>query len=483
MPPTHLCRLAAICLATIFAAVPLHAATVTLDWDPSASPDVMGYVVGWRPANATAEQTVDVGNVSAWTSGSLPAGQTFVFSVRAYDSARVMSDPVEITGLVLGGVLLRASSRPQIGATTTWTAAATGFESAVEYQFRRFSPAAGWVVARDWSPFPSFSWTPSASETGRYLLDVSARRSGSRAPFEAQTSTGYFTVGDGSAVAAVASHLDYDGDGRADPAVFRPETGTWYALLSGSSHTTFLSRPWGVSTDVPVPGDYDGDGLTDLAVYRPTNGRWFILNSAAGTGPFFTRDWGVNTDIPVPGDYDGDRRIDIAVFRPAEGKWYLLLSTSAFTQAQTHGWGIATDVPVPGDYDGDGLTDLAVFRPSAGTWYVLESGSGFSTAKSYRWGASTDRPVPADYDGDGRTDVAIFRPSTGTWWILPSQTGFSRPVIRQWGIGSDLLTPDDYDGDGRADSAVFRPGSGTWFVLDGFVRPWGLAADAPPLAK
>jgi hypothetical protein len=34
--------------------------------------------------------------------------------------------------------------------------------------------------------------------------------------------------------------------------------------------------------DVPVPADYDGDGRADLAVYRRTTGEWFVFGSATG---------------------------------------------------------------------------------------------------------------------------------------------------------------------------------------------------------
>jgi hypothetical protein len=35
---------------------------------------------------------------------------------------------------------------------------------------------------------------------------------------------------------------------------------------------------------VPQPADYDGDGRADMAVYRGSTGEWFIFGSATGFG-------------------------------------------------------------------------------------------------------------------------------------------------------------------------------------------------------
>ncbi len=139
------------------------------------------------------------------------------------------------------------------------------------------------------------------------------------------------------------------------------------------------------------PSDFDGDGTTDLSIFRPSTGEWFVLNSGSNTltgGPF-----GTSGDLPVEGDFDGDKRSDFAVFRPSTGQWIILRSSTG--TAQFLQLGAAGDVPVPGDYDKDGITDPAVWRASNTGWFFLRSSTNFTTFSVSGFGLAGDKPVPA----------------------------------------------------------------------------------------
>jgi cytochrome c peroxidase len=187
---------------------------------------------------------------------------------------------------------------------------------------------------------------------------------------------------------------DWDNDGLADLTVYRDGSitgGQSYYFYRPTSQPTvnFVGIPWGAPGDKPVPADFDGDGKTDAAVYRPEYGGWYVLQSATST--VFAVAFGLPTDKVVVGDYDGDGKADPAVFRPSDSTWYILRSTGGpYLSLQ---FGISTDIPSPGDYDGDGIWDITVFRPSIGHWFILNSSN--KSVRAVGWGLPQDLPIPA----------------------------------------------------------------------------------------
>src|SRR6476659_8710359 len=114
--------------------------------------------------------------------------------------------------------------------------------------------------------------------------------------------------------------------------------GAWYAAHSSGGATT---TSFGVSTDVDVMADYDGDGKADVAVWRPSNGLWYILQSSTGT--VRVTSWGMNGDVPLAGDVDGDGKADLVVYRRVSGTWFFNKSAGGTSVLN---WGIAGDQPL-----------------------------------------------------------------------------------------------------------------------------------------
>jgi hypothetical protein len=432
--------------------------TVTADADESATisvgpPDYYDRTDGFTPftrlyprgsgVTLVAPAMVGAKTFSAWTWGytTLSTSRTLALTLEAGGTvtAHYVYAAPTVTGV-----------NPAAGTTaggTEVTITGTGFHSPMQVFFGG-RPATSIVVV---NPTTITVRTPPGS---RGVADVSV------------STVEYLTGFLAGAFNYLSAPRDFDGDAKADVAVYRPASGTWFWLESSTSNQAFDYRGWGVQAqgDVPVRGDFDGDGVLDPTVFRPDVGTWFILESHANYSTWRWYGWGAATDTLMPADYDGDGRMDAAVYRASTGTWYILPSSGASQWSVV--FGAAGDIPIAGDFDGDGKGDVAVYRPASGTWFWLKSSTSF-TAWDYRgWGveAQGDIPVPGDYDGDGKADFCVFRPATGTWFVLESHANFSTWTWYGWGQATDTLVPADYDGDGKTDVAVYRPSSGTWYV-------------------
>jgi subtilisin-like proprotein convertase family protein len=177
-------------------------------------------------------------------------------------------------------------------------------------------------------------------------------------------------------------------------------------VIAGGWSLTLYSQPTSPVTGFGFSGpscakpDYDGDGRADIAVYRPASGEWFIYGSATNTNIYYA--WGAPSstgvgDIPVPADYDGDGQTDVAVYRQTTGTWYIRYSgggTAALAFGAPSSTGLG-DIPVPTDYDGDGAAELAIYRKTTGVWYVRHTNGGGVTITA--WGAPGFGDIPGRY--------------------------------------------------------------------------------------
>jgi Bacterial Ig-like domain (group 3) len=136
---------------------------------------------------------------------------------------------------------------------------------------------------------------------------------------------------------------DFDGSGHAGLGVYLPTgtTSTFYydnfAIPKGTGfvvdppETFTMVRTFGYSTDVPMAVDYDGDGRADLAVYglNPITGtyRYDVLLSSTNFNTsedvYFDNNsaygYGYSASIPIMADYEGTGHDDFGVYQP-DGK-------------------------------------------------------------------------------------------------------------------------------------------------------------------
>jgi subtilisin-like proprotein convertase family protein len=288
---------------------------------------------------------------------------------------------------------------------------------------------------------------------------------------------------------------------------------TWFVNNSGNNSATIQGFGQSAENDFYVPADYDGDGRADIAIWRgvgdvgPNAGFFYVLNSSNST--ITQIDFGILGDNPtVAGDYDGDGKADPAVYRcNPDGPfgpctWFFKASANNPNGNITYvPWGNNTDedfFPNPGDFDGDGKYDFCVqrARPGAadqGQFILLRS-----TDMSFEfidWGEFSN-VVPGDYDGDGKNDFMVVTTDSNNnlIWSLLTRTGNTSFV--QWGLAqppsgqfSEFIAQSDYDGDGKMDVAVFRrdnnnPDNCYYYVRkssDGTLQTfeWGSTTDIP----
>jgi len=177
------------------------AADLTLAWDAPIDGLTAGYVLLYGQAPGSYSQQVDVGYATTYTLNGLSDATTYYFAVRAYDAARVMSNPsVEISATtspavqpVVTSITLSPSvPSPEVaGTTVTWGSTATGGVTPYQFQWALYQ-AGNWMVW-PWTSAATWTWTP-ATPGNDYQVRVAVRSSGSNSTSGEMAQSAPFTV-------------------------------------------------------------------------------------------------------------------------------------------------------------------------------------------------------------------------------------------------------------------------------------------------
>lgn len=139
---------------------------------------------------------------------------------------------------------------------------------------------------------------------------------------------------------------DFNGDGKYDFCVFYGNAGAGIFAVLYSSNLSFQFTQWGLSTDQVIPRmDYDGDGKADFALARPdssTYNLYVLTQTGGGTGASPIK-WAALSDNAAFGDYDGDGKTDVGIWRSSNGTFYIIKSSDS--SLLTFQWGTNGDLP------------------------------------------------------------------------------------------------------------------------------------------
>ncbi|MGD8671065.1 MAG: FG-GAP-like repeat-containing protein, partial [Desulfobacterales bacterium] len=299
--------------------------------------------------------------------------------------------------------------------------------------------------------------------------------------------------------------FDYNGDGKSDLFLYRPNSGIasivkWNEQIQAFEEVYYSQNGiagfnFGSDRDRAFAFDYNGDGYSDLFLYRPDSGKVYIAKSH-GNGNFsavYSSSQGIGSfnfnssrDTGFPFDFNGDGYSDLFLYRPDSGKACVIRSNGndTFTEVfySTKGMGDynlkgSKDQAFPFDFNADGQSDIFLYRPDSNLVGIMRShGDGsfeqvyysHSGIAGYSISSSRDRVFPFDYNGDGKSDIFLYRPDSGRVGVGRSlgDGTFERVYYATNGIGGhdfrrqkDQAFPLDYDGDGKSDIFMFTPNS------------------------
>lgn len=136
---------------------------------------------------------------------------------------------------------------------------------------------------------------------------------------------------------------DYDGDGKSDPAVFRPGTLQLLILKSSTGTTQTVSNAGAASAKYFVNGDYTGDGKAEIVSWDQTSSTFNYKNSSTNYSTSSSLQLGTaGSSFPLNWNFQGGKSLFTAIDHSTAIRKFYLNNNSA-TPLQQLQWGQAGD--------------------------------------------------------------------------------------------------------------------------------------------
>jgi hypothetical protein len=256
---------------------------------------------------------------------------------------------------------------------------------------------------------------------------------------------------------------DFNGDGKDDIIGFRRSSGQVSVALAktpgpGFNVATIWKTAFCLLDEICDVGDYDGDGRADIAIFLRSNvvgniGYVYVALSRGadfGTAVLWADNFCIEQEICGSGDVNADGMDDLIAFRKVDGVVYVARSDGTkFTKLSSpwiDSFCPGLEVCGVGDFNGDRKNDVITYLQSLesakGGWVYVAPSNGSSFLSSGLWttsfctgselcgsGNSIDGldmtsysqvAQTGDFDGDGFDDAITFLRSTD----LSSQPGY-----------------------------------------------------------
>lgn len=287
---------------------------------------------------------------------------------------------------------------------------------------------------------------------------------------------------DGSLDAAIASETpfenpttlvaaDFDGDGLADVAVFRPAGGIMAMMMNqGGGRFTATSVNATPAFEAASTVDANGDGRPELlipsALARGTTLAPVLDGGTAAIAPLFRYSRTAPGQYFAIADFDRDGRDDLVTVVSERGVagiklWkgtdsiYRLTAAAVQTITGAGSANVFVSGLSAGDFDGDSIKDLAVLD-GGNNAVVLMRGKGDGTFALAGTTALSGRVrpeaiSPADFNGDGVQDVAVSTTSGAMVLLGATGAAFKAPLVAAPAFGGPQIRPGDFNGDGTPD--------------------------------